>query len=299
MNKNPMIDQVNRLIANRLAAGGEYYLPGVGSLYVEKRSARQVSRQEVEPPYCAVCFSSQELGVSLVDEIARAAHCESETAQSIYDRWLENVTVEDGLVIEGVGELHSKFFTPDPSFEHVLNPQGHAPVQVKRRKYDWALWIGAIAILVALGVGYFVYTERDTDWESSMGMSGSEVAEQPDATLPADSLAAQTPVVVEPAVPVPAILQYAVEPSGSAEAPASLVSGRHYVVAGVYSVPANAARAAAAIDRMDPAFRCGIYRFGSKLMVAPFVSDDLAACNRFKAEYRDRFFQGLWNYTGR
>lgn len=129
-----------------------------------------------------------------------------------------------------------------------------------------------------------------------MGMSDSEVAEQTDTALPADSLAAQTPVVVEP---VPAILQYAVEPSGSAEAPASLVSGRHYVVAGVYSVPENAARAAAAIDRMDPAFRCGIYRFGSKLMVAPFVSDDLAACNRFKAEYRDRFFQGLWNYTGR
>ncbi len=298
MNRNPMIDQVNRLIANRLAAGGEYFLPGVGSLYVEKRSARQITRQEVEPPYCAVCFSSQERGVSLVDEIARAAHCEPETAQSIYDRWLENVTIEDGLVIEGVGELRSKFFTPDPSFEHVLNPQGHAPVQIKRRKYDWALWIGAVAILAALGVGYFVYTERNTDMDSSMGPSDTEVVESPDAVLPADSLAVQAPEAAVPAVSVPAVLQHAVEPSGSAGAPASLVSGRHYVVAGVYSVPANADRAAAEITRENPELRCGIYRFGSKLMVTPFVSDDIAACNRFKAEYRDRF-QGLWNYTGR
>ena len=32
MTQYPMVDQVNRLAGNLLAAGGELYLPGVGSL---------------------------------------------------------------------------------------------------------------------------------------------------------------------------------------------------------------------------------------------------------------------------
>lgn len=296
MNKNPMIDQVNRLIANRLAAGGEYFLPGVGTLYVEKRSARPVSQTAVEPPYSAVCFSSQQRGVSLVDEIARAAHCEPETAQSIYDRWLENVTAENGLVIEGVGELRSKHFTPDPEFDRVLNPQGHAPVQVKHRKYDWAIWVGAIAVLAALVVGYFVYSGREAERPTAKRTLPATATSK--TAVPADSTAVRPAEPVRPE-PVSFAAQHGgVEPSGSAAAPASLVSKRHYVVFGVFAVPENAARCAADIERRVPSLRCGIYRFGSKIMVAPFVSDDRAACERFKAEYR-KLLPDLWTYTGR
>ena len=71
MTQYPMVDQVNRLAGNLLAAGGELYLPGVGSLCVRFRGARRLSARLVEPPSREVVFTSQQRGVSLVDEIAR------------------------------------------------------------------------------------------------------------------------------------------------------------------------------------------------------------------------------------
>ena len=96
-----MTEQVNRLIGNRLAAGCELFLPGVGSLYTDQRGARRVSKRMVEPPCRVVLFTPQERGASLVDEIAGAARCDVDRAQSIYDRWLDNVLGENTLTIDG------------------------------------------------------------------------------------------------------------------------------------------------------------------------------------------------------
>ena len=71
MTQYPMVDQVNRLAGNLLAAGGELYLPGVGSLCVRFHGAKRLSARLVEPPSREVVFTSQQRGVSLVDEIAR------------------------------------------------------------------------------------------------------------------------------------------------------------------------------------------------------------------------------------
>ena len=40
MSNYPMVDEVNRLVGNLLAAGSGVFLPGVGSLFVERRSSR-------------------------------------------------------------------------------------------------------------------------------------------------------------------------------------------------------------------------------------------------------------------
>ena len=66
-----MTEQVGRLVGNLLAGGGEVFLPGVGTLYTERRPARRIDRRTVQPPCRVVSFSSQQRGVSLVDEIAR------------------------------------------------------------------------------------------------------------------------------------------------------------------------------------------------------------------------------------
>lgn len=86
--------------------------------------------------------------------------------------------------------------------------------------------------------------------------------------------------------------------AGTADAPASLVSGRRYVVLGVFSTPENAARAVDAAAEKDPSVRCGIYRFGTKFMVSPFESADTEACALFVRNYSDRF-PDLWTYTAR
>ena len=52
-----MEEQVGRVVGNVLAAGGEIFLPEVGSLCVERRRAQRLSRRSVRPPYRAVTFT--------------------------------------------------------------------------------------------------------------------------------------------------------------------------------------------------------------------------------------------------
>lgn len=79
------------------------------------------------------------------------------------------------------------------------------------------------------------------------------------------------------------------------EGPAKLVSGRRYVVLGVFSTPENAARAVQAAEKQVPGIRCSVYVFGDKWMISPFSSEDIAACTRFVIEYNDRL-PDIWVY---
>ena len=179
MSNYPMVNEINRLVGDLLAEGGEVFLPGVGSLYTERRGARRISRRSVLPPSRAVSFTSQERGVSLVAEISGAVQCDAAEAQDVYDRWLAR-TLENGvLTIEGVGVLKLKHFTPDAAFDRRLNPQGREPVRIKpARKFDWALWIGIAAILVALGFGGYeflkLYDEGPEEIAQTTGIPGPE-----------------------------------------------------------------------------------------------------------------------------
>lgn len=362
MSNYPMVNEINRLVGDLLAGGGEVFLPGVGSLYTERRGARRISRRSVVPPSRAVSFTSQERGVSLVAEISGAVQCDAAEAQDVYDRWLAR-TLENGvLTIEGVGVLKLKHFTPDAAFDRRLNPQGREPVRIKpARKFDWALWIGIAAILVALGFGGYEFLKLyDGGPEETAGINGVSGLGTSTPAAIADSLsaAAISASAADPGAPAgsaapasgmdagttsgassgpnaetaseisasgtntgsaavspdPAAGRSGTAPAGqkdiapakrpetsstgTADAPASLVSGRRYVVLGVFSTPENAARAADAAVKKDASVRCGIYRFGAKFMVSPFESADAEACTFFIRNYSDRF-PGLWTYTAR
>lgn len=346
MTQYPMVDQVNRLAGNLLAAGGELYLPGVGSLCVRFRGARRLSARLVEPPSREVVFTSQQRGVSLVDEIARvlrtSAPAEGPQAggehvaaqvQDIYDRWLMRTQQNGVLTIEGVGVLKFKNFTPDEAFDRRINPQGHAPVRIHRpRRFDGAMWIGiaAIVFVVAFTAYWWLGNRRD----AVAGRSASEpvtlVAAAPAATEGLSTADAPTDADVAANDAGQAVAGAAVggsaadaaggsahatpsaptgreaaaasdRPAPSADAaaePARLVSGRRYVVLGVYSTPENAARAARLALEKDGSFRCGVYRFGAKFMVSPFESEDAEACTLFIRAHAETF-PGMWTYTAR
>ena len=80
--------------------------------------------------------------------------------------------------------------------------------------------------------------------------------------------------------------------------PVAMVSGRHYVVLGVFSSEANARRAAQNAASKEVAITCGVYRFGAKFMVSPFESDDPEACRLFIRAHEERF-SDMWTYTAR
>lgn len=360
MTQYPMVDQVNRLAGNLLAAGGELYLPGVGSLCVRFRGARRLSARLVEPPSREVVFTSQQRGVSLVDEIARvlrdAAPAEtprSDTdgtpvsssasvvssapvapqreqaqiasqARDIYDRWLSRTQQNGVLTIEGVGVLKFKNFTPDEAFDRRINPQGHTPVRIHRpRRFDGVMWIGIAAIVFV--VAFTAYWWLDNRHAASTVTTGSEsvtlVAAAPAATEHSAATEASADGVGADSVTDPAAAGTASAVSGAegaaqdaasalrAEAPADtapaadgeparLVSGRRYVVLGVFSTPENAARAAQLAREKEGSFRCGVYRFGAKFMVSPFESEDAEACTLFIRAHAETF-PGMWTYTAR
>ena len=101
MSNYPMVDEVNRLVGNLLAAGSGVFLPGVGSLFVERRGARRLSKRSVQPPCRVVSFSSQQQGVSLADELARTLHCDAAGAQDVYDRWPADSSATAGVTDDG------------------------------------------------------------------------------------------------------------------------------------------------------------------------------------------------------
>ena len=192
MSNYPMVDEVNRLVGNLLAAGSGVFLPGVGSLFVERRGARRLSKRSVQPPCRVVSFSSQQQGVSLADELARTLHCDAAGAQDVYDRWLSRTREGDVLTIEGVGVLKFKNFTLAPAFDRLLNPQGHEPVRIKpARRLDWALWVGIAAIVIAAGFGGAEFLRINSSDIPEPGAAAEVARTLPaaDAGIPADSSA--------------------------------------------------------------------------------------------------------------
>lgn len=321
-----MEEQIGRLVGNLLAGGGEVFLPGVGSLYVERQGAKRLDKRSVLPPCRVVVFTSQQRGVSLVDEIARVmrengmeADDPESGAQAVYDRWIARVHKVNLLTVEGVGELRFKNFMLEGQFDRRLNPQGHEPVRIPvKRRFDWAIWVGVAAILVAV-----VYGGREFLMlypETPKAEVAAEVAAEPvpdSLTISRPDALAEAPAVELPGVaadspsgnavsgtmsaetaPEPAAVPTSTEEQKARETPMPLLSGRHYVVLGVFSTVENAARAIRETAAKEPGFRCRIYYFGEKFMVSPFSSDAAEVCTQF-VRAQSEHFPGMWTYKAR
>lgn len=330
-----MVEAVNRLIGNLLSGVGEVFLPDVGSLYVEQQGARRVDKQTILPPSRSVSFSSSERGASLVGEIARAAGVDEAKAEEIYQTWLARTRSENTLTIEGIGELKFKNFIVTSEFEKILNPAGHAPIKIRvERSFDWVLWLGVVAIIIAAGLfGYqYLWSSRAVVEEQPIVATEIvETVETTDTAILADTLATKeqpsssdefaesgTLLATPAAEPVAPASEKTVEqpaskpqtpspepteeqPSGTGQAAAfdvlTTVSGRCYVVLGVFSTKENAVRAVKDTQKKSPQWQCRIYRMGAKFMVSPFEGAS-AACTQFIGEDNGTH-SGMWPYNAR
>ncbi|MEG1701118.1 MAG: hypothetical protein RR270_07525 [Alistipes sp.] len=313
MSNNPMIQQIDRLVGDLLAGGGEVFLPGVGSLYTERLGAQRLSKGRVQPPCCEVSFQTAQRGVSLVDEIAAALQCDVARAQSIYDNWLSETYAGNTLTIEGVGVLKFKNLKLDKLFDLRLNPQGREPIHIQsKRRVDWALGIGIAAILIAAGIGGYQFLMNYSDQETELTtLAQTEQQQEAQSVAPSsdrdlvepnaavDSAAVTSPTTIEsaPNAASATTTTASVAPATSTT-PASLVAGRFYVVLGVFSTADNAQRAMAEAAAKKPALRCEIYDFNHKFLVSPFNAADAASCTQFIRAEVD-LAPDMWTYTAR
>ncbi len=164
MSEHPISVQIGRLIGNLLAGEGAVYLPSVGSLHVVRRGARRISKRQVQPPGHETRFSQEVLGRALPEVIAGEIDGDAARAQELYETWLAQSRSGEVLTIFGVGTLQNGLFRMEAEFDRRLNPQGSAPVQLKRLyRFDWALVCGLVAILAAVGFGGYHFLQHYAD----------------------------------------------------------------------------------------------------------------------------------------
>lgn len=306
MTQNPMVAEVNRLLMNLFAAGESVALPSVGTLVPVKRPARRISKRQVLPPLREIDFKSDLVGKTLAERLVVAAHCTQEQAEEIYGRWLGYTFKEGVLTLEGIGVLRNKSFKLDPAFDQRLNPQGRQPIalRVRRRGMDWAIWLGVVAVVAAVAIGFYAYNELKgtvkMPWEK---VRTTEVAVQ---TLPAEvetptpapqeATPAPEPVATPAPAPAPAPKPAPVAQPRT-EGVQTLQSGHFYVVLGVFSTEENAQRATAkAVGEGLTATT--IYRFGQKFMVSPFTAADSESCAAFRRT-QGSAYPDMWVYKAR
>lgn len=292
-----MIEEVNKIIYNMLISGRGVFLPGVGTLFIERQGARRIDKNRLMSPRNVVAFSSQEQAPSLVDEIVAIAGCQRQQAEDIFERWIAKTREGADVTIGGVGVLRGKSFIADKTFNSTINPKGVRTLVVRRQSsHAWIYAVCGVAVAVALA--FFAYLQ----WGDSWGIDQANVA--------SDKPQEQT-VTAEPAVDPVAerneeqVAGRSAEPLSATEQAASpdvqpqVVQNKayaYYVVMGVFSSEQNAQRAVEQLRSKIKDAAAEVRPFGDKYMVTAFGSDQREECNVFVRSYHD-IYPDLWIYN--
>lgn len=323
-------EEIGKLIARRLLADEAITLPEVGALHTKRIAARRLSATQLQPPHRVVLLSDSPMGHSLIEEILREAHCSEEQAADAYARWRTKATDEGRLVIEGVGTLCLKSFTPTEEFERRLNPQGKSPIRVKRRPMPWWAWsmitltlifllFGALALVVnplelyerwsGPEKGAQVEPSSETEHsEKATGNTAAAAATQSSteatehAVAPAPSAEGATDQVAAQTTKNPSTEVTPKPTSGGSTTIQPTVSGMSYVVMGIYSTEQNAHRAIEqAVKRYAiPQGDFSLFRYGEKWLVSlgecEKRADAQAIARRYRTEHKT---EEVWVYSKR
>lgn len=296
-----MVGEVNKIIFNMLVSGRGVYLPGVGSLYVERQAARKISSDKLLSPRNIVVFQSGEQAPSLVAEIVAVAGCGEDQAKDIYQRWSAKTRENDKIKIGGVGVLNQKSFVMETGFASAINPKGVRTIVIRRRSNTWLYAICAVCVLVALGFcGYIMFGGKQTI--DAMRIEPiAKVVEQPATTdAMAQSVEGEAATPTDSTNSASGNAVTSTNASTQSAQPAETVANsganyEYYVVMGIFSTEENAARAVAQAESRIKDLNCKVLPFKDKFMVTLFGSDKVGDCNAFANSYRD-IYSDLWVY---
>lgn len=224
---------IDRLIYDVLAGRRSVYLPGIGTLEVQRQGAKRISDTQLTPPQNVVALTSGEIegAAGVIPLVAADRGVNDEEAGAIYGSWIEGARREGGTIaIDGVGELGGQGFVMDERLNAALNPEGEKPVTIEAEKKPNRLWIWILAgVLVLLLGGLWC-------WKKGVFCGSSKV-----------------PVVETVATPAP---QPAAEPASTAAATTAIApksSGpRFHVIAGAFEIESNADNYMARLKREHP-----------------------------------------------
>lgn len=299
-----MVGEVDKIIRNALLKGESIFLPGVGSLTVERQAAVRTSRTTVEPPRKCVIFSDNRIGHSIIDEIAGLG-VEPEQAHELYNEWRVQACSEGVLSIDGVGSLHNEIFSTDKALLALLNPHGTTAAIVKPR-HDKLLYIfAAMCCLFALCVAGYVwlsYGDKEAYYPSpKVEPVGAGVNVVPETTEVAETSETPAEGAIETvaAESKPEQLTPAEPAKATSEDKNTVLrstSGRSYVVLGIFSTEENAFKAVQNAEKSYPAADCRVYRYADKFMVSLYEGENSKECLEYMRTVKS-LFPDLWIYN--
>ncbi len=309
------MNTVPKIVYDKLASGGGIFLPGIGSLYIERDPARFVSKREMKPPHNRIVYSGRQNPSleSVVDILARTEEAGTKNAAQCYAQWLEEARGDRGFVeINGVGVIKNNFFYPSVGLYERLNPLGSKNIQLRRHKKNSHLWLIAIVALMAVAAivlfivaaanrnsqrnaiiermetvisgGHYeddTYTGQEEDVTQSGQTSRDDRSEE-------NSRTAEKETAVENA---------AGEPKKTVTPAVAAANPTYHVVAGVFDTRRNAEKCV----REDP-LKIGsanykIYSYkGGRYMVSAFETIDKASADNRRRELR-KYKSDIWVYT--
>lgn len=295
-----MVNEINKIIYNLILSGSEVSIGGLGTLFTVRYAAYRASKKSLTLPHRVVKFTTEQRGVSLVDEIAGVAGVDNGKACEIFDRWLSQSLDGDTLTIEGVGVLRGDKFTADESLMAALNPQGRVPMRLKPKANVGLYVFASLCCLFALAVAGYVYMDSHdiaifgSERVPAEVMAENNIAEQPvqevgAAEIVVDSVKVELPVVNPQPVPQSAF-------DANAEVILSTEQGMSYVVLGVFSTTENAERAIRQAQKRANDLHYSVYHYGSKYMVALYDAQSRGECQEFIRSLGDTF-RDLWIYS--
>ena len=317
-----MVNEVNKLIFNTLTEGGAIYIADKGTISIERTSARALRRGRVVSPTYNVSFSTGCSAPSLSSVICSVANISNDDAEDIARRWLDKVTEDDRVVIEGVGTIVNGSFVADKALIETL-AQCNKTIEITRtkskRRWPWMLLILCL-IIGASAAAYYFY--GDTLFKNQTAIiedvtnivAPEDNVEQRDTVSSINTLTQEAEIVDEigdstvDSTHVESAPIVAQEPK--AENAVNEVAQqqdvdlsdwrnqavRHYVIFGSYSNTANANKAIRKILRRNPAAQCQIIPLGGLHAVAVYGSYNRNECEAFKRQHRS-IYKDAWVHT--
>ena len=300
-----MVNEVNKLIFNKLISGGAIALPDVGTIFICRDAAKEIARNRVAAPYYRVSFSSHQPAVSLVQIIESVAATPNSQAMDIYSRWLDKVRSGDDIVIEGIGTLRNKSFIVDDSFAKVLNPIDDTVVSIARRGHGGRGIVKSVASLFVLLVillggwyAYDVFSVTPTSPSNDSDSAANKVIEVVETIADHD-------VAADDYSELESQEQGSVAESNDVADDVAVVESndwricdniRHWVVIGSYSTVENAKRAISSLEHQYGELFFDYFKLGSMYAVSPCGAEDRATCEEFTRTYAKDFAQ-MWIHT--
>lgn len=297
-----MVNEVNKIIRNRLLSHGAILLPDVGTLFVVRKGAAMSSKSGVVAPEYRVDFSSTCSATSIVDIIAQSASMSTKNAEDVYMLWLDKVRKDNAVIIDSVGSLRNKSFVADESLTNALNPYMGTVIKITRRRSRVALYLTAtIATVASIALLFVLLTPSD---DSATEQTTTDVELSEVSTTPI--VASNDDVNIEPRIVDETISEEAVDESVEEVTETEVVDNgpwyeredtKHYVVVGSYTRKRNAERAVQNITKANiQDVECHIFQRDKMYTLAVYGSPDLESCEAFIASHKNDFTQA-WVYS--